>query len=104
MPSVHPTANGEPPRQVDALIIGAGFGGCYSLYKLRQLGLKVHLFEAGTYLGGVWHWNTYPGARVDSEIPYYQFSIPEVWRKWNWSERFPGQEELKAYFKHVDEV
>ncbi|EXJ84874.1 hypothetical protein A1O3_05549 [Capronia epimyces CBS 606.96] len=89
-------------RNVDVLIIGAGFGGCYSLYKLRRLGLSVHLFEAGSQLGGVWHWNNYPGARVDSEIPYYQFSMPEVWRKWNWSERFPGGEELKAYFKHVD--
>lgn len=88
----------------DVLIIGAGFGGCYSLYKFRQLGLKVHVFEAGSNLGGTWHWNTYPGARVDSEIPYYQFSIPEVWRKWNWSERFPGGEELRAYFKHVDDT
>lgn len=94
----------EGARKLDVLIIGAGFGGCYSLYKLRQLGLDVHLFEAGSGLGGVWHWNTYPGARVDSEIPYYQFSVPEVWRKWNWSERFPGGEELRAYFKHVDQV
>ncbi|KAH6722767.1 cyclopentanone monooxygenase [Leptodontidium sp. MPI-SDFR-AT-0119] len=93
----------EPLRELDVLIIGAGFGGCYSLYKLRQLGLNVHVFDAGSYLGGVWHWNTYPGARVDSEIPYYQFSMPEVWRKWNWSERFPSGEELRAYFKHVDE-
>ncbi|KAH7134495.1 cyclopentanone monooxygenase [Dactylonectria estremocensis] len=90
--------------ELDVLVIGAGFGGLYSLYKLRQLGFNVHVFEAGAYLGGVWHWNTYPGARVDSEMPYYQFSIPEVWRKWNWSERFPSGEELKAYFKHVDET
>lgn len=90
-------------RQLDVLIIGAGFGGCYGLYKLRRLGFIVHVFEAGSNLGGVWHWNSYPGARVDSEIPYYQFSMPEVWRKWNWSERFPSGDELKAYFKHVDE-
>lgn len=96
--------NGSTFEVLDVLIIGAGFGGCYSLYKFRQLGLKVHVFEAGSNLGGVWHWNTYPGARVDSEIPYYQFSIPEVWRKWNWLERFPGGEEIKAYFKHVDEI
>lgn len=100
-----PAINGEPEvKEVDVLLIGAGFGGCYSLYKLRQLGLNVHVFEAGAYLGGVWHWNTYPGARVDSEIPYYQFSVAEVWRKWNWSERFPSGEELRAYFKHVDET
>lgn len=97
-------ANGHGTMEFDALIIGAGFGGCYSLHKLRQLGLNVHLFEAGTSLGGVWHWNRYPGARVDSEIPYYQFSFPEVWRKWNWSQRFPGRDEILAYFRYVDEV
>jgi cation diffusion facilitator CzcD-associated flavoprotein CzcO len=99
-----PLGNGSNGvRELDVLIIGAGFGGCYSLYKLRRQGFNVHAFEAGSYLGGVWHWNTYPGARVDSEIPYYQFSLPEVWRKWNWSERFPSGDELRAYFKHVDE-
>ncbi|KAH6871224.1 cyclopentanone monooxygenase [Thelonectria olida] len=105
MPSSNPQVNGESAtKQLDVLIVGAGFSGCYSLYKLRQLGLNVHVFEAGSDLGGVWHWNTYPGARVDSEMPYYQFSMPEVWRKWNWSERFPSGEELKAYFKHVDKT
>jgi cation diffusion facilitator CzcD-associated flavoprotein CzcO len=68
------------------------------------LGFSVHAFEAGASLGGVWHWNRYPGARVDCEVPYYQFTIPEVWRSWNWSERFPGHEELKRYFAHVDKV
>ena len=90
--------------ELDCLIIGAGFGGTYALYTLRKLGLNVHLFEAGKSLGGVWHWNRYPGARVDSEIPYYQYSIPEVWKTWNWSQRFPGHEELRAYFAHVDKV
>ena len=87
---------------VDALIIGAGFSGCYQLYRLRQSGFKVKLYDAGTSLGGVWHWNCYPGARVDSHVPNYEFSMPEVWRDWCWSERFPGWEELRAYFEHVD--
>ncbi|KAH7385683.1 cyclopentanone monooxygenase [Pyrenochaeta sp. MPI-SDFR-AT-0127] len=104
MSSAKAQVNGDSGITIlDVLIIGAGFGGCYSLYNLRRSGLKVHVFEAGSTLGGVWHWNNYPGARVDSEIPYYQFSIPEVWRKWNWSERFPSGEEIKAYFKHVDD-
>lgn len=89
---------------LDVLIVGAGFGGCYALHKFRKQALKTHVFEAGTAIGGVWHWNRYPGARVDSEIPYYQFTLPEVWRTWNWSQRFPGHEELREYFKHVDQV
>ncbi|KAJ4322156.1 hypothetical protein N0V84_004991 [Fusarium piperis] len=103
MSSSNPTANDNgATRQLDVLIIGAGFSGIYGLHKLRPSGLRVHVFEAGSYLGGVWHWNTYPGARIDSEMPFYQFSMPEVWRKWNWSERFPSGEELKRYFEHVD--
>ena len=88
---------------LDALIIGAGFSGLYQLYRLRQRGFDVRLFEAGADLGGIWHWNCYPGARVDSHVPNYEFSIEELWRDWNWTERFPAWDELRRYFHHVDE-
>jgi cation diffusion facilitator CzcD-associated flavoprotein CzcO len=93
-----------PYIETDALVIGGGFGGCNSLYKLRNLGLSVKLIEAGGAFGGVWYWNRYPGARVDTEMPSYQFNIPAVYKGWNWSERFPGDDELRRYFKHVDNV
>lgn len=89
---------------LDVVVVGAGFGGMYALHSIRKLGLKTKLFEAGNGLGGVWHWNRYPGARVDSEIPYYQFSIPEIWKTWNWSCRFPDHIEIRKYFDHVDNV
>lgn len=85
----------------DAVIVGAGFSGIYLLHKLRDAGFKVLLVDAAAEPGGIWHWNCYPGARVDSQIPLYEFSIPEVWKAWTWSERFPGWAELKAYFRHV---
>jgi cyclohexanone monooxygenase len=88
---------------LDALIIGAGFHGVYQLYRLRQRGYHVLLVEAGSGPGGVWHWNCYPGARVDSHVPNYEFSLEEIWRDWNWTERFPGWEELRRYFDHVVE-
>ena len=50
------------------------------------------------------HWNKYPGARVDSQYPIYQYSLPEVYRDFRWSEEYPGQEELDRYFTHVDKV
>lgn len=34
-------------RQVDAVIVGAGFAGLYALYRLRGLGLTAQVFEAG---------------------------------------------------------
>ncbi|KAJ5949302.1 hypothetical protein N7454_000886 [Penicillium verhagenii] len=94
----------ETHIETDAIVIGGGFGGCNSLYKLRNLGLSAKLIEAGSAFGGVWHWNRYPGARVDSEMPSYQFNIPAVYKGWNWSERFPGDDELRRYFQHVDSV
>lgn len=61
--------------ECDVLIVGAGFGGVYLLRRLRdELGLKVKVFEAGKELGGIWHWNCYPGARVDTPVPIYEYS------------------------------
>jgi cyclohexanone monooxygenase len=88
---------------LDALIVGAGFSGLYLLHRLREQGFSVRLFEAGADLGGVWHWNCYPGARVDSHVPNYEFSIEALWRDWTWSERFPAWDELRRYFRHVEE-
>jgi cation diffusion facilitator CzcD-associated flavoprotein CzcO len=66
--------------ETDVLIVGAGFGGIYLMYKLRQLGFNCKIYEAGKELGGIWHWNCYPGARVDTQVPIYEYSIPEVWK------------------------
>lgn len=88
----------------DVLIVGAGFSGIYGLHKLRQNGLNVKVFEAGSDIGGTWHWNRYPGARVDSEWPYYQLHLPEVWRDFCFTERFPGRHEINRYFAHADHV
>lgn len=55
--------------EVDVLIVGAGFGGIYLLHEMRKAGYKTVIYEAGTSLGGVWHFNGYPGARTDSEVP-----------------------------------
>src|SRR5688572_23830028 len=41
----------------DAVIIGAGISGIHQLYRLRELGMKVRVFEAGTNVGGTWYWN-----------------------------------------------
>ncbi|KAH0828402.1 Cyclopentanone 1,2-monooxygenase [Fonsecaea pedrosoi] len=90
--------------RTDVLIVGAGFSGVYALHMIRKLGLSVKLIEKGSGYGGVWHWNRYPGARVDSEMPTYQLNIPEIHETWNWSCRYPDHHELRAYFAHVAKV
>ncbi|OAL39669.1 hypothetical protein AYO20_01066 [Fonsecaea nubica] len=104
---VHSDSNGVANGEVqhcDVVIVGAGFSGMYGLHRLRKLGYKVKAFEMGGDFGGVWYWNRYPGARVDSEWPYYQLSLPEVWKDWNFTERFPSHTEIRNYFAHVDKV
>ena len=61
----------------DAIVIGAGMSGLYQLIRLRQLGMKARVFEAGTGVGGTWYWNRYPGARFDSESWSYGYSFSE---------------------------
>ena len=57
------------------LVVGTGFAGLYQLDHLRKLlGYHVKVFEAGSDTGGVWYWNCYPGARVDTYGPLCQFS------------------------------
>ena len=86
----------------DAIVIGAGMSGMYQLYRLRQLGLRVRVFEAGTGVGGTWYWNRYPGARFDSESYTYAYSFSkELLEEWSWSEHFAGQPETLRYLNHV---
>ena len=66
---------------VDVLLIGSGFAGCYLLHRLRdELGFSCKIYEAGKDLGGIWHWNCYPGARVDTPVPIYELSFPSLWK------------------------
>src|SRR5919199_6408805 len=93
----------ETVEELDVLVVGAGFAGVYQLDRLRNLGFSVRLFEAGDDLGGIWYWNCYPGARVDTYAPLYQFSREDLWREWDWSELYPSWDELREYFHYVDE-
>ena len=89
-------------REVDAVVVGAGFSGMYMIIKLRELGLSVQVFEGGHDLGGTWFWNRYPGARCDVESINYSYSFsPELEQEWSWSERYATQPEILSYAIHV---
>lgn len=87
---------------VDVIVVGAGLGGVYAVHRLRQQGLTVQVFEAAPDVGGVWYHNCYPGARVDIEShDYCYFFSAELYRDWQWSERYAAQPEILAYIRHV---
>ena len=92
----------EQVEQYDAIIIGAGLIGLYQLYRLRELGLSVRVFEDGSGVGGTWFWNRYPGARFDSESVSYGYSFSEeLLQEWDWKERFSAQPDTERYLNYV---
>jgi cation diffusion facilitator CzcD-associated flavoprotein CzcO len=97
-----PAAKAGPVGQFDAIIIGAGISGLFQLIRLRELGLAVRVFEAGSGVGGTWYWNRYPGARFDSESYSYGYSFSkELLQEWDWKEHFSGQPENERYLNYV---
>lgn len=94
-------AEGETVH-LDAVIVGAGFAGLYMLHRLRELGLKAKVLEAGGGVGGTWYWNRYPGARCDIESVEYSYSFDKgLEQDWTWSERYASQSEILRYLEHV---
>jgi len=96
------TAPCAASAQHDVIIIGAGICGMYMSYRLRELDLSFHVYEAGEDLGGTWFWNRYPGCRFDSESYSYGYSVfPDVLEEWTWKEQFSPQPETLEYLDFV---
>jgi cation diffusion facilitator CzcD-associated flavoprotein CzcO len=100
-------ATGIPANEIrlDAVVVGAGFGGIYALKKLRdELGLNVLAFDKAGGVGGTWYWNRYPGALSDSETHVYCYSWDkELWQNWHFKDKYVTQEEVLRYLRHVVE-
>lgn len=70
---------------------------------MRKQGLSIKIFEKGSGSGGIWHWNQYPGARVDSDSPIYQLFDSELHKGFTFKERYSDWKELKRYFQYVEQ-
>ena len=88
-------------RDLDALVVGAGFGGIYMLHKLRnELGLDAVAIDKAGGVGGTWYWNKYPGALSDSEAFVYQYSFDrDLYEPWN--TKFVQGPDVLAYLNKV---
>lgn len=89
-------------NDLDAVVVGAGFGGMYMVYLLTQQGLKVQGIERGGDVGGTWYWNRYPGCQCDVESMEYSYQFSDdLQQKWDWTQRYAGQPEILKYANHV---
>jgi cation diffusion facilitator CzcD-associated flavoprotein CzcO len=83
--------------ELDAIVIGAGFGGLAAAIKLRQSGrTRLAVLEKAGRLGGTWRDNTYPGAACDvpSRLYSYSFALNP-----DWSRAYSGQVEIQKYME-----
>jgi cyclohexanone monooxygenase len=102
--STRPDARKAARSHFDAIVVGAGLAGLYALHRLRAIGLRVRVYEAGSGVGGTWFWNRYPGARCDIESLEYSYSFSEdLQQAWRWPERYGTQPEILRYINHVAE-
>jgi len=59
-------------EQLDAVIVGGGFGGLLAAARLQALGItNIRIIEKAGDFGGTWYWNRYPGAQCDIESYVY---------------------------------
>ncbi|HUN58544.1 MAG TPA: NAD(P)/FAD-dependent oxidoreductase [Candidatus Binataceae bacterium] len=59
-------------EQLDAVIIGGGFGGLLAAARLQKIGItNIRIIEKAGDFGGTWYWNRYPGAQCDIESYVY---------------------------------
>ena len=76
-----PTAAERAPvtDEVDAVVLGAGFGGLIAGAHLRKAGLsRIRLVDAAGDVGGTWYWNRYPGIACDIESYIYLPMLEEL--------------------------
>jgi cation diffusion facilitator CzcD-associated flavoprotein CzcO len=86
-------------RRRSVAVVGGGLGGVCAAVMLRRAGYEdVAVFERGERIGGVWHWNTYPGCACDVPSHLYEFSFAPNPR---WSRRYAPQPEIQAYAEEV---
>ena len=79
-----PYAETPPSRpaltdEVEALIVGGGFGGLLAGARLRAAGVEgIRFIDTASDFGGTWYWNRYPGIACDIESYTYLPLLEEL--------------------------
>lgn len=87
----------EKLTQFHVAIVGGGISGIAAAIQLSRLGIPYTVIERQSDIGGTWHLNHYPEARVDTTNYLYQFKFE---KNYPWTGLFPDRDETKKYLKH----
>jgi cation diffusion facilitator CzcD-associated flavoprotein CzcO len=86
-------------RELEVLIVGAGFGGIAAAIELRRHGIReVTILDCAPDLGGTWFYNSYPGCACDVPSHLYSFSYHQ---RRDWSRLCSPQQEIQDYLRDV---
>ncbi len=88
-------------RDPRIVIIGAGMSGIACAVAFQRAGFQhFSILEKGSDVGGVWHWNRYPGLTCDVPSQMYQYSFAP---KPDWPRLFATGEQIQRYHREVIE-
>jgi cation diffusion facilitator CzcD-associated flavoprotein CzcO len=95
--AVHPQTVSK--RDLEVIIVGAGFGGIAAAIELRRHGIhSIRILEQAPDLGGTWYFNSYPGSACDVPSHLYSFSYAQ---RRDWSRLCSPQAEIHSYLHEV---
>jgi len=88
--------------EVEAIVIGGGFGGLLVAARLREAGVEnIRVIEKGGDFGGTWYWNRYPGAQCDIEAYIYLPLLEEL--NYIPKEKYSHAPEILAHSRAIGE-
>ncbi len=86
-------------REPRIIVIGAGVAGITTAHVLREHGFTdISVLEKGSDVGGVWHWNRYPGLSCDVPSQIYQFGFAP---KADWQHLWASGAAIQQYHRDV---
>lgn len=91
--------SGRHRREPRIVIVGAGMAGIAAAHSFSRAGFTdFTILEKGSDVGGVWHWNRYPGLRCDVPSHTYQFAFAP---KPDWKHVWATGKEIRQYHRDL---
>ncbi|MBU6206688.1 MAG: NAD(P)/FAD-dependent oxidoreductase, partial [Alphaproteobacteria bacterium] len=99
-PHMPQAARAPISEEIDALVLGAGWGGIMASYYLTKEGVSnIRNIDTAGDFGGVWYWNRYPGIQCDNDAYCYLPLLEQM--GFMPSKKFSDGQEIQGYAKSI---